>query len=324
MVGKTEKISLALDLLRIKLTKKYKPLIVSWPITHRCNKRCKYCNMDKINHSELDTKQSLNLIDDLTDKGTRVLTITGGEPTLRKDLPEILRYAKSKGMLLFLNTNGAYLNKELLSLVDRITLSLDGSEILNDKIRGKGSYKDVIDAIKLCKKSKVFVTITCVITKKNVNRIEDILKFGQANNINIVFQPVTLTHVGKPIDKDLFPTNDELRKAVKSMLDGKKQGMLAGNSIDTIRHLSNYPLGKDIGCISGKIYLRLSPEGYIGSCGAHATIKKKITEVSNDELENLLNKPNCRECWCPNLIELNKVYNLRLGSLYHLLKSSLF
>jgi MoaA/NifB/PqqE/SkfB family radical SAM enzyme len=135
---------LALAILKIKITRKCRPLIASWSITYRCNKKCKYCVVHKRKERELGTKQCLRLINILKKKGTRILTITGGEPTLRRDLPIILRYAKSKGLSLFLNTNGTGFNKELALLVDRVSLSLDGPESTNDYVRGKGAYRKVV------------------------------------------------------------------------------------------------------------------------------------------------------------------------------------
>ena len=70
-----------------------KPVVV-WNVTRRCNLKCIHCYAharDIPYENELSTQEARNLIDDLANMGVPVLLFSGGEPLLRKDLPELAR-----------------------------------------------------------------------------------------------------------------------------------------------------------------------------------------------------------------------------------------
>jgi hypothetical protein len=121
--------------------------------------------------------------------------------------------------------------------------------------------------------------------------------------------------VGISTNHKLLPTDKDLQRVIKYLIKQKKKGEYVGNSINGLKHFLTYPSGEHDGCISGKIYLRLSPQGNVCFCGSY-NIKHKIRidKVGNNRLNNLLNKPNCKQCWCANLVELNKIYNLEPGA----------
>jgi len=318
MIRKIDKILLGLEMLKIKLTKKYKPLIVGWKITLRCNKNCKYCNINKRKYPELNTKQCFDIIDYLKENGTKVLTISGGEPTMRKDLLLILKYARKKKMLILLNTNGTKINKELADVVDEISLSLDGPKEINDSIRGKGSYQAVIKALSICKENKVPVTLVCVLNKKNIDYIGEILRIGRANKVYVAFQPIVIDGNSNYYNKKLLLTNREIKPVIAYLIKEKKKGEYIKNSILCLKHYLTYPFGEYIGCMAGRIYMRLLPDGGIISCWEYFSDKKmEINEL--DKNFSLLHKSTCVKCYCNNLVELTNIYNLRFNTLINTL-----
>ena len=73
------------------------PIFMDVKITYRCNCLCKFCNCWKREHlEELKLEEHKSLIDQAKALGVRVISYEGGEPLLREDLPEILKYAKKK------------------------------------------------------------------------------------------------------------------------------------------------------------------------------------------------------------------------------------
>jgi len=76
------------------------PLSGSLDLTHRCNLRCLHCytgdHSSDMPVTDMDTRRILSLLDEICDAGCLYLLLTGGEPLLRKDFPEIYRYAKEK------------------------------------------------------------------------------------------------------------------------------------------------------------------------------------------------------------------------------------
>ncbi len=83
--------------------------VVVWNITRRCNLKCVHCYAhakDKSFANELSTAEGATLIDDLAAFGAPVMLFSGGEPLVRKDLPELADYAVKKGMRAVISTNG--------------------------------------------------------------------------------------------------------------------------------------------------------------------------------------------------------------------------
>ncbi len=113
----------------------------------------------------------MHIVDEIYDFGASYLGLSGGEPLLRKDLPEILGYAKKTGLNLSLLTNGYFVEgKTFDNLVRhgvRISVSVDGTETINDAIRGKGAYAKAISAME--KTSKAGLLDCLVATLANVD-----------------------------------------------------------------------------------------------------------------------------------------------------------
>ena len=94
----------------------------------------------------------LPLIDFLADWDVKQITFTGGEPLLYKDLFVLLKHANKQNITTGFSTNGTLMTKKYLHSihelsVDRVTVSIDGTEDVHDSIRGKGVYKKAILAL---------------------------------------------------------------------------------------------------------------------------------------------------------------------------------
>lgn len=95
------------------------PISGTIELTERCNYTCQHCFINKpandltARQTEMSTAQVKSVIDQLADAGTLFLLITGGEPLIRSDFLEIFRYARQKGMIITLFTNGSLLTDEI-------------------------------------------------------------------------------------------------------------------------------------------------------------------------------------------------------------------
>ena len=130
--------------------------VVVWNVTRRCNLKCVHCYAHAKNvpfNDELTFEQGKKLIDNLTEFGVPVLLFSGGEPLMRKDLPDLADYAVQKGMRAVISTNGTLISTELARTLKNIGLSyvgisLDGMQKINDRFRGvKGAFKSALDGI---------------------------------------------------------------------------------------------------------------------------------------------------------------------------------
>lgn len=135
------------------------PIIVDLELSNRCNLHCDMCWFhgrngigDLYTEKELETYEVYKIIDQLSPYNPHIY-IGGTEPFIREDFLHILKYIKNHNMSVSFTTNGTLLNRKLTEElfgigVDCINFSLDGNEILHDKIRGIGVYNEVTKRIK--------------------------------------------------------------------------------------------------------------------------------------------------------------------------------
>jgi radical SAM protein with 4Fe4S-binding SPASM domain len=127
--------------------------IVPWRCTFACDSNCVHCASARKPpfSDEMDTVGGMRLVDQVYDFGATFFGITGGEPLLRKDLFEILGYAKRIGLSTSIITDGHLLDRKgfenIVKNEVRVSISLDGAEATNDVIRGKGAYAGGVSAM---------------------------------------------------------------------------------------------------------------------------------------------------------------------------------
>ncbi|MDP7239912.1 MAG: radical SAM protein, partial [Dehalococcoidia bacterium] len=103
------------DRLRYSESSHRRPVVV-WNTTQRCNLRCIHCYAsagDGHYPGELTTAEGRALIEDLARYGAPVLLFSGGEPTMREDLVELLTLATARGLRAVISTNGTLITPEM-------------------------------------------------------------------------------------------------------------------------------------------------------------------------------------------------------------------
>ena len=175
----------------LQFSKDKKPVVV-WNMGRRCNLKCVHCyaqSKDIEYKNELTTQQGKDLIDDLAQFGAPVILFSGGEPIMRKDLPELAQYARSKGMRAVISTNGTLIDKKMAKVLKDIGLSyvgvsLDGMRETNDKFRGmKGAFDAALNGMRNCLAEGVKVGLRFTINKKNVRDIPAIFDLLEKEKI---------------------------------------------------------------------------------------------------------------------------------------------
>lgn len=123
-------------------------------VTKLCNLHCRMCDVPELNFWENDMTldQIKEIIKEAAVLGAHTLELSGGEPMMRKDIYEIISFAVSHGLKVFMATNGVLMGpgeveKLLEAGLTLITFSLEGPEQLNDLMRGQGSYQKTLNAI---------------------------------------------------------------------------------------------------------------------------------------------------------------------------------
>ena len=202
--------------------------VVVWNVTRRCNLKCVHCYAhaeDRMFADELSTVQGKDLIDDLANFGVPVILFSGGEPLVRKDLPELAGYAVKKGLRAVISTNGTLISADTAKILKDIGLSyvgisLDGMEEINDKFRGiRGAFKSALKGIENCQQVGIKVGLRFTINKFNVEEIPHIFDLLEEKDIpRVCFYHLVYSGRGsKLVEDDL--SHEETRKAVDLIID---------------------------------------------------------------------------------------------------------
>ncbi len=168
-----------------------KPVIV-WNSTRRCNLKCVHCyshSEDKDYGGELSLAEGKALIDDLAEFGSPVILFSGGEPLIRRDILELIRYAVDCGRRAVISTNGTLISRDIANELKLIGLSyvgisLDGLENTHDLFRGiRGSFAKAMKAIDNSIAAGLKVGLRFTINKRNYLDISGVFDLVEQRNI---------------------------------------------------------------------------------------------------------------------------------------------
>ncbi len=211
----------------LQFSKDKRPVVV-WNMTRRCNLKCVHCyaHATDLSYSdEMSTEQGRKLIDDLADFGVPVLLFSGGEPLVRKDLPELADYAVKKGMRAVISTNGTLITAPMARTLKDIGLSyvgisLDGMKEINDRFRGvKGAFEAALNGIQNCQSAGIKVGLRFTINKFNVDEIPHIFDLLEEKDIpRVCFYHLVYAGRGSRLVEDDL-SHEETRRAVDLIID---------------------------------------------------------------------------------------------------------
>lgn len=155
-------------------TSKYHPVTAVWEVTMGCNMRCKHCGSSCMNPSddELSTEEALNAIDQMAELGVKWVTLSGGEPLTRIDLPLLIKHLRDCGISPNVITNGWLLREKAQQLKDAgvatVAISIDGTEEVHNNIRRSESFARDMAGIKALCSLGVDVGVITTISKTNL------------------------------------------------------------------------------------------------------------------------------------------------------------
>ena len=166
------------------------PFTIAWEITRACAYACVHCRADAMHTpdpKELNTEESLRLIDRLAEFGSPILIFTGGDPMMRKDLHELIAYATQKGLRCSLTPTAtalpttARLEKVREAGIRRIALSLDAptAEIHDNFRQVKGSWQRTMDILHRAQAIGLSVQVNTTVAKHNVDILDQMIPFLQ-------------------------------------------------------------------------------------------------------------------------------------------------
>ncbi|WP_424356911.1 radical SAM protein [Methanocella sp. MCL-LM] len=192
-----------------------------WECTHACNLRCRHCGSDcgpRLSE-ELSTEEIMATFKSVAedfDARRIMLAITGGEPLLRKDLFEVMKYARSLGFRWGMVTNGTLIDDTTINNcreagMSTVTVSIDGLRETHDHIRRlEGSFDTAVNALKLFKASGYFAVVqatTCV-SDYNFGELRQLYDVFSAAGVD-EWRLLTVNPIGRAKDDPRFRLSAE-------------------------------------------------------------------------------------------------------------------
>jgi radical SAM protein with 4Fe4S-binding SPASM domain len=169
--------------------------VVVWNCTRQCNLSCLHCYASANNQrspGELDSEAGKAFIRDLAAFEVPVLLFSGGEPLIRRDVFDMVEYARGQGLRVALSTNGTVINDEVADTLKQlgfaeVGISLDGIGAKNDHFRGKdGAFDSALRGIRSCAKLGLRVSLRLTITRFNVDEVPGIMQLVEDEGIQRV------------------------------------------------------------------------------------------------------------------------------------------
>jgi MoaA/NifB/PqqE/SkfB family radical SAM enzyme len=170
-----------------------RPLLAVFQVNLRCNSSCGYCNLP-LNEGryEMSREEIRNVFAGLYKDGLRFVFVQGGEPLLRRDLPDILQDLVEIGFRLTLITNGTKLTSRLVQQFDDLSVSLSISlDTLDrstyERIRGADQLPAVLAGLDLLQHYRHPKFLTCIVSELNRDEIPDVVEFaGKRGFLSVV------------------------------------------------------------------------------------------------------------------------------------------
>lgn len=255
-----------------------------WHLTQRCNLRCRHCYQSNFSTSNELPLEKLFYICDLLDhtmgvwKRKGALSLTGGEPFLRKDdLFQLIHYIDNKPNLIYFDllTNGTMINgadiERLRSSkkLRRVQLSLEGpTNEVNDYIRGLGSFTKICEVIRLLKSYDLQVAIMMTLSRHNVALLPRMVSFLNSLEVDAFsVERLIPEGQGEGLKNELL-TKEEVREAFnflhQTALKGGKPRILLYRPLFALLDAGNPTVGAV--CSVGNNALTIMHDGTVYPC----------------------------------------------------------
>ena len=275
-----------------------RPYVVSWNLTYRCNLACEHCYLDAggkpevddpafADRSELTTAQCFKVVDDIAAFAPEAVTIlTGGEPLLRRDVLEIVRYANSLGLWVVVGTNGVKITPTLAARLKQegvrgLSLSLDALDpIRHDRFRRvTGAWKNTVEGARILKDAGLPFIIQTTVGAHNLDELEAIAAFARTELAATVWNLYFLVPTGRgAFVSDISPADYDRVLGLLATIQTRYAGTMLVNAkcaphfVKTLLETDgDSPFLKTFtggagGCPAGTHYLGIRPNGDVTPC----------------------------------------------------------
>lgn len=288
---------------------------IVWEITSQCNMNCIHCGSDcncEIKGKELSTNECLEVIEDLSDLGCKIIIFSGGEPLLRKDLPTLISACHLQGISSAVISNAYLVNETNIKMIKALRLKAFGISVdaaddyIKDYIRGKkNAFKHVQRAIKLLIDNEIPPSIVTTVHKLNFDQLPKIRDFLINNGVKL-WQIQYGDNIGR-LPKEWKLTEAQYVETAKFIYNTKKMypnDTLYVSGVDVFGYMSDFSRriqGRWYGCVGGIKTAGISADGSVRACLSLQEDKYIQDNVRNRPFKEIWNDKNMfKETRCFN------------------------
>lgn len=275
--------------------------LAQWDVNNQCNLNCKHCRVwEKNDINQLTLKQGKELIAQLKYLGIKKLIFSGGEPFLRNDIFELIKYA-NKFKTIVITTNGTLLTEEKCKILQKfkniiLSISIDGMNKTHDEFRqAKGTFDKVMKTLDLLKKYNIQYAIKYTLSNETKDDIYDVIKtiaLKGAKEFN-----VRRVIVFGNAQEHMLLSNDEYKEIIKKVIKLCTENNISFRTgdpclIPVFPEIFGIDLKNDdlnniyAGCQAGDENIYINYLGYVGACSYIPVTADNINDKPLDEILN--------------------------------------
>ena len=278
-----------------------RPVLATLQVNLRCNSACGYCDLPlNVGRYEMRREEIQRIFSGLYCDGVRFVLVQGGEPLLRRDLPEILEDLSAIGFHLTLITNGTKVTAHLVERLSRLPIAISVSLDTLDReqyrqIRGADQLLQVLEGIALFKEFPHPKFLTCIVSEVNRAEVPAVVRFARKQG----FLPVVGAYhwnvgtYGRP-DELLMYDRSSAAAVFSGLLDDEliPPGYLRKFVEDNVSWLRGQKLEP---CDAGRYSIAIDASGNVSPCLAFPSVGSLLESSLSDILARF-NRPEIQAC----------------------------
>lgn len=277
------------------------PYRMDLAMTYRCNNNCAHCyNARARNFPELSTRDWFEILDRLWDLRIPHVVFTGGEPTLRDDLPELIRHAESNGQITGLNTNAirmadpGFVAKLVDAGLDHVQVTLESHlpEVHDLMVGHQGAWERTVAGIRNVLQTRLYVMTNTTMLTHNCATIPDTLLFLAELGVPTVgLNALIYSGRGKDVGTGLKETElQPLLDKAKAITSANHQRLIW---YTPTQYCNFDPVEFDLGvkgCTAALFNMCLEPNGDVLPC---QSFYRPVGNIRSDDWQSIWNHELC-------------------------------
>lgn len=280
-------------------------------LTYRCNADCLHCYNGERTVPELPAADWKRIMGILWDNGVPHVAFTGGESTLRPDLPELVAHAESVGMIAGLLTNGIALAEgpllgELVGAgLDYVQVTLESSDpsVHDAMTRREGSHAATVQAIRNCVGAGLYTITNTTLTRENAHTAVDTLRLAAGLGLRAAAMNCMI-HSGRGPASNAALEIGELKGVLSGVSDAAGELGVRLIWYSPTRYCELDPVSAGLGprrCTAGHYNICIEPDGSVLPCQSYYERSGNILTDSWDAVykSGLLERVRSR-AWLPD------------------------